>query len=130
MLEGFQPFEVLSGTAFMSISNTGINFNKNVLIKMNKCSYIKILINHQNKIVAIQSTQPNDAFSIPFVKDNTALEKGVRIHNKELENILANMIDLDLESFTYRVDGEFLPADGAMLFNLTKGRRLQKRIKK
>lgn len=130
MLDGFQPFEVLSGAAFMSISNTGINFNKNVLIKMNKCGYVRILINHQTKTIAIQNSQPDDEFSIPFVKSNTALEKGVRIHNKELENTLASMIDLDLESFTYRVDGEFLPADGAMLFNLTKGRKFKKRIKR
>ena len=129
MLEGFQPFEILSGSAFMSISNTGINFNKNVLIKMNKCHHIKLLINHQTKTVAIQQAQDCDEFAIPFVKDDIAIEKGVRIHNKELENTLSNLIDLDLELFTYRVDGEFLPADRAMLFNLTKGRRLKKRNK-
>lgn len=130
MLAGFKPFEVLSGSAFMSVSNTGINFNKNVLLKMHKCRYIKVLINYENATLAIQKANADDDFAISFVKDVTQCDKGVRIHNKELENTIARLVDLDLKSFTYRVDGELLPSDDAMLFNLNAGRRIKKRTRK
>ena len=54
MLEGFLEIPILQGSSFMSITDNGINFNKNVVKHMQGTEYIIILCNSNKKQIAIQ----------------------------------------------------------------------------
>ena len=50
MLEGFLEVPILQGSSFMSITDNGINFNKNVVKHMQGAENIIILCNSNKKI--------------------------------------------------------------------------------
>lgn len=129
MLENFKPLQIVKGTAFMSVSNNGIGFNKNVVIKMNKPEIVRLMINEEQSQFAIQATTDNDDSTINFFNENIDIRNGIRTHNRDLENTLAQLMDWDLESYVYRVDGLYLEKENAMLFDLKTARRFQKRTR-
>ena len=127
MLENFKPIQIVKGIAFMSVSNNGISFNKNVVIKMNRPEIIRLMMNEEQLQFAIQATTDNDDSTMSFYNDNIDIRNGIRTHNRDLENTLAQLMDWDLDSFVYRVDGVYLEKENAMLFELKKARRFPKR---
>ncbi len=127
MLENFKPIQIVKGIAFMSVSNNGISFNKNVVIKMNRPEIVRLLMNEEQLQFAIQATTDNDDSTISFYNDNIDIRNGIRTHNRDLENTLAQLMEWDLDSFVYRVDGVYLEKENAMLFELKKARTFPKR---
>ena len=111
----------------MSVSNNGISFNKNVVIKMNRPEIVRLLMNEEQLQFAIQATTDNDDSTISFYNDNIDIRNGIRTHNRDLENTLAQLMEWDLDSFVYRVDGVYLEKENAMLFELKKARTFPKR---
>ena len=127
MLENFKPIQIVKGIAFMSVSNNGISFNKNVVIKMNRPEIVRLMMNEEQLQFAIQATTDNDDSTMSFYNDNIDIRNGIRTHNRDLENTLAQLMDWDLDSFVYRVDGVYLEKENAMLFELKKARTFPKR---
>lgn len=127
MLENFKPIQIVKGIAFMSVSNNGISFNKNVVIKMNRPEIVRLMMNEEQLQFAIQATTDNDDSTMSFYNDNIDIRNGIRTHNRDLENTLAQLMEWDLDSFVYRVDGVYLEKENAMLFELKKARTFPKR---
>lgn len=130
MLEGFSSVPVLTGSAFMSVTDNGINFNKNVLLRMKKPKYVQFLINRSAKKVAIQACDNAAENAVQFYKDNVNIKYGVRYNNKDLETMVAAIMDWDLSSSNYRIDGVYLDDEHAMLFDLATARKFEKKTLK
>ena len=129
MLEGFVEVPILQGSSFISVTDNGLNFNKNVVKHMRIAESIKILCNSSKKQIAIKKCGKNDENSIPFYRDEKNLKTGVRFNNREVQQMIATMMDWNLNEYNYRADG-FLADDGeTMIFNLNCARRFSKKNK-
>lgn len=129
MLEGFVEVPILQGSSFLSVTNNGLNFNKNVVKHMRKAETIKIFCNSSKKQLAIQKCDDKVENSIPFYRDDKNLTNGVRFNNREVQQMIATMMDWNLNEYNYRADG-FLADDGeTMIFNLNSSRRFTKKNK-
>ena len=129
MLEGFKPFELMTGSAVLSVTNNGLSFNKNVINKMGRPEYIRFMINASTKQLAIQKTDENDTVSVQFVRKSADNRNGVRYNNRDLENTIATLMEWNLSTKTYRIDGIYQEDDHAMIFNLLTARAFPKRTR-
>ena len=129
MLEGFVEIPILQGSSFLSVTDNGLNFNKNVVKHMQRAERVKIFCNSAKKQIAIQKCDKNTENSIPFYRNEKNLTSGVRFNNREVQQMIATMMDWNLSEYNYRVDG-FLADDGkTMIFNLNNSRRFTKKNK-
>lgn len=69
MLEGFVEISILQGSSFLSVTDNGLNFNKNVVKHMQRVQSVKIFYNSSKKQIAIQKCDKDTENSIPFYRD-------------------------------------------------------------
>ena len=129
MLEGFKPIELMTGSPVLSVTNNGLSFNKNVINKMGRPEYIRFMINTESKQLAIQKVEEYDNASVPFIRKNVDNKNGIRYNNRDLENTIATLMEWDLSTKAYRIDGIYQEDDNAMIFNLTTARTFPKRTR-
>lgn len=130
MLNGFTKIPILQGNSFVSITNSGINFNGNVVFHMQKTRYITFLLNANNQQIAIQECDDKEEGKILFLRDGANWKNGVRINNRELQQMIARMMGWDLDKYIYRADGIYSDDDHAMIFDLKSARIFNKRRKR
>ena len=130
MLNGFTKVPILQGNSFVSITNNGINFNGNVVFHMQKTKYVIFLLNANEQQIAIQECGDDEEDKISFFRDGTNWKNGVRINNRELQQIIARMMSWDLDKYNYRADGVYSGNDHAMIFDLKNARTFNKRRKR
>ena len=121
MLDGFKQFNMSVGKASVSITENGVSFSKTCVLKMEKCRYVKFFIDEENKRIAIQKALKNDDGSIPFYNEQKIIS--VRWNNKELLKTLAKMREWELKGNIFRTDGDYIPEDEAMVFDLKEAER-------
>ena len=129
MLEGFVQIPILPGSSFLSVTENGLNFNKNVVKHMNKAESIILLCNSSKKQIAIQKCDKGTENSIPFYRDEKNLTTGVRFNNREIQQMIAAMMNWNLQEFNYRADGFTTNDRSTMIFNLNSARVFRKRDK-
>lgn len=122
MREGFHPVHFVTGRAFMSLTSSGLGFNKISVLKMGSPKFIQFFINEEDKQLAIREASGDNEFAKRFVYDGMNIKNGVRYHNKDFEESIANMMGWDLTTKKYRIDGEFDRSDDTMYFDLTNFR--------
>lgn len=127
MLAGFKELQILTGSTFLSVSDNGVAFNKNTIIKMDYPQKIKFLINDEEKKIAIQIADKNDDTASQFFREGMDIKNGVRYNNRDLIQTIAAMMAWDLSEKTYRVDGVYSAEDTAMIFDLNLARVFSKR---
>lgn len=129
MLNGFKKVQILQGSSFVSVTSNGINFNGNVVFHMQKTKYITFLINADEQQIAIQKCDDKEESKIPFFREGSNWKNGVRINNRELQQMIARMMGWDLDNHNYRADGIYSDNDDAMIFDLKTARKFNKRNK-
>ena len=129
MLEGFVKIPILQGSSFVSITDNGLNFNKNVVKHMQKAENIVIFYNSNKKQIAIQKCEKNTEDSIPFYRSEKNLQTGVRFNNREIQQMIASMMNWDLKELNYRVDGFLAEDRQTMIFDLKSARIFSKKNK-
>ena len=130
MLEGFLEIPILQGSSFMSITDNGINFNKNVVKHMQGAENIIILCNSTKKQIAIQKCDKGRENSVQFYRSEKNFVNGVRFNNREVVQMIVSMMEWDLKEFNYRADG-FLTGDrNTMIFDLNSARKFNKKNKR
>ena len=128
MLEGFLEVPILQGSSFMSITDNGINFNKNVVKHMQGAENIILLCNSTKKQIAIQKCDKGRENSIQFYRDEKNFVNGVRFNNREVVQMIVSM--MNWQEFNYRADG-FLTSDrNTMIFDLNSARKFNKKNKR
>lgn len=121
MLEGFKQYNMTIGTASVSITENGIAFSKTTIIKMDKVPYVKLLIDEEGKRIAIQKALENDEGAIGFYNNQKIVS--VRWNNKELLKTVAKMMNWELSGNVYRVDGDYVAEEEAMIFDLKEAEK-------
>ena len=119
-LSNFRTFDFSEGVPYISITNNGITFNKSVILKMRYPAYVKLLINEEDKQIAVQTCEEDDDKSVQFYKEKPNGVLSVRWNAKDLINTIARLCDWDLRQTSYRVSGVLVPELNLMLFDLNE----------
>ena len=129
MLTGFERVPVLKGRAFMSVTSDGINFNKNVVLRMGKAPHVNFLLNAGEKKAAIQKCEPDSPDALSFYQTVRNEKNGVRINLRDVQQTIANMMGWELSKYNYRIDGAYIEDEKAMIFALENARKFDKKNK-
>ena len=125
MLEGFEPVTPLRGRPSLSVTNAGLVFSRNVMQRMGRDSYIVFLINRAEKKIAIQKGDERDERAIRAFHGSNP----TRINNMDIDKIIADMMQWDTKSSLhyYHIDGEYIPSEKAIIFDLKMAKEKIKR---
>lgn len=121
MLDGFKQYNMTIGTASVSVTENGIAFSKTTVVKMGKVPYVKFFIDEEQKRIAIQKAKKDEDGAISFYNNQKVIS--VRWNNKELLKTLEKMMEWELAGNVYKVDGDYIPEEEAMIFDLKKAEK-------
>lgn len=119
-LDGFKVFDFSEGYPYVSITKHGITFNKSVILKLSKPEYVVLYINEETKQIAIQACDKDTPKATPFYKEKKSGLISARWNGKDIMNTILEMTGWDLENYIYRIDGELLKEERAMIFDFSK----------
>ena len=122
-LDNFKPRKLIAGSPFITISaNNGVSLNKSAIFRLDYAEYIKILINEDEKELAVQVCDENDPDREPFIKpDKKGVAQYVRWNNREFIKQLTEWAPTEeLKESGFKVPGEYLPEEKAFLFIFAK----------
>lgn len=122
---GFSEFDFAESLPSASITKNGITFNRGVVSRLGRPSRAVLLINPDQKQIAIRGCDENAPRSNSFYRDNGRGVTSVRWNAKSLIVAIKEMMGWDLESESYRVDGQFFKEDETMLFDLNKAKTIE-----
>lgn len=118
VLENFKTYTVTSGLPTMTISSYGVSFSKAAVVRLGKPEYAKLLVNSGEKMFAVQVSNESDEDANIFYRKKSNNVITARWNSKELLQMISKMMSWNLESASYKVTGEYLPDESAIIFNL------------
>jgi hypothetical protein len=116
MLENFRKVDLTIGVSYMSITTNGVSFSKAAVVKMGAPSYVLLLINDDEKKIAIQECSKETEGANRFVRNENNLS--VRWNNRELINDIEELMCWDLSQGGFRILGSYYRAENVMIFDL------------
>ena len=125
MFDSFKSFNFDEGVPYVSITKNGVTFNKAVIMKLNYPTNVVLLINAEDKVIAIQKCTPDVKNSTTFYKENEKNILSVRWNARDLLNTLQDITGWDLSKDSYRVDGVLVAEENAMIFDLKTAKILK-----
>lgn len=114
----FEVFDFNEGAPYASITTNGITFNKSVIMKMKYPAFVRLLLNPEDKQMAIQTCNESDEKAVHFYKEKNTGVLSVRWNAKDLINTISRVCDWDLTRSSYKVYGTLYPDQSIMLFDL------------
>lgn len=118
IFEGFTTFDFSEGVPYVSVTKNGVSFNKSVIMKLNRPTHVQLLINASTKQIAIKTCSPNESKAQPFYNaEKKSNNLSVRWNAKDLLNTIADITGWDYEKESYKIEGELIPEEKAMLFD-------------
>lgn len=117
-LSRFKTIEPIKGSPSISITKNGVTFSKASIQKLGKPAFIEMMIDEEDKVLAIMSRQEDDENFFSFMAPGRSV-LSVRIGNRDLKNQLSSLMDWDLENSNgFRIDGEFDKDSIGLFFDL------------
>lgn len=121
-LDSFRVINLNSGTAFLTVNENSIIFNKSVVLQLNNPRFVTLLIDEENKCIAIKETSQLDENKMEFSRSiSSALN--VRWNNREFAKYLKSWTNVSMLS-SVRVFGEYLPDEKAFVFDFRKAKEV------
>lgn len=121
---GFKEFDFEEGMPYVSVTKNGITFNKGVVMKLGRPTRVVLLINSESKQIALRGCDENTPRSNAFYKENNRGVVSVRWNSKDLLATFKDMMGWNLDLEAYRVEGQLLKEEGAMLFDFNNAEKL------
>lgn len=117
-LTGFTVFNFSEGVPYVSVTNNGITFNKSVVMKLEYPEYVLLLIDEDTRRIAIQRCDAETPNATSFYRPKKSKVISVRWNGRDLLNTIEEMMDWNLKEKSFKIDGNLLKAEQAMLFDL------------
>lgn len=105
----------------MTVTKYGIRFSKATISQLGKPEFVRILINYDDKELAIKATSASDVNKTRFLNPNRKKVE-VQWNNSMLKNNLKNLVGWDLNNVSYKVLGKFIPEQNLMFFDLNEAK--------
>lgn len=127
-LSKFKKKVLTGGEPYLSVTDTGITFNKNCLVKLDYPEKVMLYVDESSKQILIMVS--NDEDSMIFVSSKRKDASYVRWNNGDFRDELLDWAS----SFNYSINqttgvkvlGVYLPDDKAILFDFKGARPLKK----
>lgn len=129
-LSKFQPYNLISGAATLSITKNGLTLSKAAVQKMGTPRYAKLLINDTDKMVAFMVCEELGEGCFDFIKDPAKESTHFRLNNKELLFTLCNLMNWSTSDVAMRVNCEWIQEDGILLARLNEAEEINDGRKK
>jgi len=126
MLDGFKVYNLTTGLPTFSVTQNGVSFNKTAIVKMEYPEYVLLMINGDEKKIAIQTCDEGQAGATQFYKG--ARGNGVvsvRWNNRDLLNTISKMMGWKLEEQGYRIPGDYYEDENAIIFDLKQAEPIE-----
>ena len=124
-LSKFKPYTVSPGVATITIGKNGLAFSKTAVIRLGKPEYVELLVNDDDKIIAIRALSEQSETSTNFFRPGKK-NIMVRWNYQDLIERITEMMNWDTENKTYKVRGEYYPEDNLLSFSLKDASTLGK----
>lgn len=125
ILSSFTSYDFNAGVPYVSITTNGVTFNKSVVVKLGYPEYVVLLIDEKDKRIAIQSCDSSVTNAVTFYKEKKSKVISVRWNGRDLLNTIQEIAGWDLKQSTgYRIEGQLLKEERAMLFDLKEAKSL------
>ena len=101
-----------------------IRFYRTFLKELGNPKYVQLMVNSQDKIIAIKASEALDAFS---VKLNSHIEKEhcYELHSLNLITELFNLMNWNDKNFTYKIVGKMDKKTNTGIFPLTQATKIE-----
>lgn len=114
----------LKGESDILINTKGITISRGVIEEMGFPSHVRMMIDNENKVFAIQACKQTDENAYRFSKPKGEQKKPVYCHIIAIRNIIRDlMADSWSEKDSYRIKGIYYKDAKAMVFNLKAATR-------
>lgn len=117
-LDGFKIFNFSEGVPYVSVTNNGVTFNKAVVMKMDYPKHVILLIDDESRRIALKTCTEDTPNAVAFYKPKKTNVISVRWNGKDLLNTIKTMMKWDLDKDSYRTEGELIPDEQAIIFDL------------
>ena len=119
MFENFKKINLTVGLATITLSANGLSFSKTSVSKLGHATRVNILLNEEEKQLAIQACADDDTDGTPFAKNKSA--QFVRWNNRDFIKTISKLMGVDLDANktnNYKIEGEYFSKENALLFKL------------
>jgi len=122
LLDSFKPKKLVIGSPYLTVTNNGISLNKSAIDKLEFAEFVRILVDEENKRLAIQICSAEDPNREPFVKPSKRkTAQYVRWNNREfVKQLLPWAPTQELKEKGFKIPGEYLVDDKAFLFTFSE----------
>ena len=128
MLENFRKVDLTIGISYMSITTNGVSFSKAAVVKMGAPVYVLLLVNDDEKKIAIQECGKETEGANKFIRNENNLS--VRWNNKELIKDIEDLMNWDLSQGGFRILGSYYRAENVMIFDLNTAEEIKSKKSK
>lgn len=117
-LDNFKPKKLVIGSPFLTVADSGVSFNKSALDKLEYAEFVKLLINEEAHMVALQVCDASDPEATAFVKGKKNNVPNVRWNYHDFVEQLKRWKPETLNDVgAFKVPGEYLIDEKALLFD-------------
>lgn len=118
ILDSFKPRKLVVGSPYLSVTTNGVSLNKSAIDRLEYAEFVKLLVDEQNKRLAIQISNADDVDKVAFVnpkkkKDAQYVRWNTREFTKQLLDWAPN---LDLRNNGFKIPGHYYPNEKAFIF--------------
>ena len=124
ILSGFKPVNVAKGPVTMTIAYSGVSFSKAAVQTLGNPGYVVLLLNEDEKKVALQVSKSDEPNAIAFYKA-TRQTGDVRWNYSSLKNSLSDLMRWNIQDHTYRVEGHYYTHGNILMFDLAEASQLR-----
>jgi hypothetical protein len=126
MLAGFETYDASIKEVVAKISKAGIIFNKATAYRLDNPIYVEFGMDRSGKRIALQAVSKKSDQSLNFT---THSETGItKWGSKDILNEIYKIAELD-PSLTYRVTGEAVEKENAVIFDLGQAQVIKGRCR-
>lgn len=126
MLDGFRTMKFYSGgnAPSVSITKNGVTFTKSAAEILGRPTHVVFMVDERGKRIAIQASDKSNSDAMLFSRPEKD-KYGIRWNNKELLKSVLDLMGWNVDGVGYRVDGEFIEQETALVFDLQSAARFE-----
>lgn len=124
-LSKFKSYEFVPGVATVTFAKHGMGFSKKAIHELGNPDFVRLLINAEDKQLALVVAQEGEDGAIKCMKGKTPDDnRNFRIVAKDLLHKVAHMMNCQhIDDLSCKVVGEFFDDGNVMLIDLKRARK-------
>ncbi|ADL53679.1 hypothetical protein [Clostridium cellulovorans] len=109
-----------NSTPEIYVNNNGVTFSKRVLEDLGYPQYVQFYTDPENKVFAVRPCKGTETKATSFAKAKTEQKNTLSITNKNLREVLVQLIPNFVEKTRYKIVGEYDAENKIMLYDMSK----------